>query len=38
MEVVEFRPDVYRRCGKDIVRFVCEEKDGTQEMVSDSLY
>ncbi|KAF8204367.1 hypothetical protein K438DRAFT_1819719 [Mycena galopus ATCC 62051] len=32
MEVVEHRPTVYKRCGRDIVRFMWRRKDG-KEMV-----
>ncbi|KAJ7837248.1 hypothetical protein B0H14DRAFT_3460307 [Mycena olivaceomarginata] len=33
MEEVEHRPEVYKRCGKDIVRFIWRRKNGEKEMV-----
>ncbi|KAJ7837249.1 hypothetical protein B0H14DRAFT_2589344 [Mycena olivaceomarginata] len=33
MQVIEHRPDVYTRCGRDIVRFIWRRHDGTKEMV-----
>ncbi|KAJ7799303.1 hypothetical protein B0H14DRAFT_2903647 [Mycena olivaceomarginata] len=33
MDLVEFRETVYKRCGKDIVRFVWRRPDGTEEIV-----
>jgi hypothetical protein len=33
MDLVEFRETVYKRCGKDIVRFVWKRPDSTEEIV-----
>jgi hypothetical protein len=34
MEVVEHRPDIYERCGKDIVRFMYKHVNTKAKMVS----
>jgi hypothetical protein len=33
MEEVEHRPEVYKHCGKDIVRFIWCQNNGEKEMV-----
>ncbi|KAJ7612385.1 hypothetical protein DFH06DRAFT_1371504 [Mycena polygramma] len=33
MKLIKFRPEVYKRCKKDIVRFVWRAPDGKEEMV-----
>ncbi len=37
MTLVDFRPEVFERCGRDIVRFIWSRKSGRMELVSASI-